>query len=317
VERVGVTYRPENGPERLFQAKYATKTLGYYPTEEMAAHKYNLAKLEVSSAASLNDVKEPEGFLEFDTKWQANNVKQNEYPIIKNKYGGFQICGMKRNKQVIATGTYKTYREAWSVCDAALVKPVPTRREELDIRRNAQGVAVLIATKNAKNGEYADVMVDDDVYVFLKVNDDGKETGLTMNTKRGGPVYLNTSKQQLSDFVMRRNVSEEVMAEAKSKGWIIHHKGEDNKDNRGKSLCFAPRTTNSQSTGPHVNKKRKNTVDTIGYHIDGYGNISAQIRENGKKVHLGIFDSIEEAGAAYDKAALRGQLVDRASTKKK
>ena len=303
---LGVVEFPKNKPARRWRSAYSHTVLGFYPSEEMAAYKYNVHKKAVNPGLNVdvNDVAEPEGFTEVDAKVQAETTTKSEYPIQKTA-GGFRIADLKRNKQVIAKGTYSTYEKAVEVCKAAIEGFVITSRSKVTIRRNDEGVAILKATKNAKLGDYVDVMVDDDIYVKLMVNDDGRATGLSVNKSRGGVAYLNSDKEQLSHHVMKTVVSEEEFEKARAGDLIVHHKSGDNEDNRRDILCFAPRTTNSQATRPEVNKKRKNPdSEYVGYKEEN-GKYRAQIKIKGKGHNLGLYETKKEAAAAYNKAVIK------------
>lgn len=297
---LGVFQMKTGKPERKWRASLNGEVLGYYPEEAMAAYKYNLRKKENGDNVHLNDVPEPEGFAEADIK--AKTKKQQTFPIRENG-AKFVIGSFKRNGQVLAKGTYETRAKAEEVCEEALRSYVREQRQKLQIPRNEAGAAVLKA--NSGSGQTIDVLVDDDVFVDLMVNENGKATGLSANTLRGGTIYLNSTKQYLSDYVMRRTKAEEEVQEAAGAGMIIHHKNWKNEDNRADNLCYAPRPTNSQSTGPSVNKKRKEMdTDLVGCSRDGDWWV-AQIRDHGVNMHLGRFKTPEEAGHAYDTAVLR------------
>ncbi|GAQ90918.1 hypothetical protein KFL_007020050 [Klebsormidium nitens] len=304
---LGVFEMKEGKPERRWRATLNGEVLGYYPEEAMAAYKYDLCKRAYGDQAHLNGVEEPEGFADIDAK--SGIKKQQRFPI-KPSGKKFFIHNMKRNGQVLAKGTYETFSEAEEACEKALAEYVRTQRENLVISRNEMGAAVLKAKVTRE--QTIDVLVDDDVFVELMVNDDGKATGLSANSARGGNVYFNSTKQNLSDYVMRKKKTVEEVDEAENSGMIIHHKNWKNEDNRAENLCYAPRSTNSQSTGPQVNKKRKERdTEIVGCSKVGDKWV-AQIRDQGMKVHLGTFETAEEAGRAYDEAALRIHGVQNA-----
>ena len=77
------------------------------------------------------------------------------------------------------------------------------------------------------------------------------------------------------------------------------HKNHDGLDNRRENLRVCTRSQNNHNRRPK-RWKFKGVSPTY-----GGKRWRATIRANGKQMHLGAFRTIEEAAAAYDKAALR------------
>jgi hypothetical protein len=78
----------------------------------------------------------------------------------------------------------------------------------------------------------------------------------------------------------------------------IDHRNEIKGDNRFSNLREASRIQNAWNTGAHKN----NTSGHKGVDLS-YGKWRARIRVGSKRVNLGVFDSAEDASAAYERAA--------------
>lgn len=80
----------------------------------------------------------------------------------------------------------------------------------------------------------------------------------------------------------------------------VDHINGDRADNRWCNLRHATRSQNQANIGAH----RTNKTGVKGVSLSRNGNrFTAAIQTEGKQYHLGTFDTIEEAAAAYERAA--------------
>jgi len=83
------------------------------------------------------------------------------------------------------------------------------------------------------------------------------------------------------------------------KGFFIDHINRDPLDNRIENLRLCNKTQNAGNSNLRVDNK----LGVKGVDFKK-GKFRVQIRKQGKKLHLGLFDTAEEAHAAYLKAAV-------------
>jgi len=84
------------------------------------------------------------------------------------------------------------------------------------------------------------------------------------------------------------------------KGYFTDHKNLNKLDNRKENLRLATKSGNASNS--HVKSCSRTKVKGVGLHSPT-GLYRARITKNGKEHHLGLFNTIEEAGAAYAEAA--------------
>lgn len=82
---------------------------------------------------------------------------------------------------------------------------------------------------------------------------------------------------------------------------LVDHESRDTLDNRRKNLRVCNKAQNGHNQGP----QRTNTSGYKGVTRTSSGSWMAQIRCNGKRIHIGSFRSREVAAHEYNKVALR------------
>jgi hypothetical protein len=99
-------------------------------------------------------------------------------------------------------------------------------------------------------------------------------------------------------------------------GWptLIDHRDQDKANNRWSNLRVATKSQNGANRPAPVNS----TTGVKGTYRDKSGHFYAQISVRGRHVHLGKFSTLEEAAAAYQRAALsaHGEFADGASAQR-
>jgi len=84
-------------------------------------------------------------------------------------------------------------------------------------------------------------------------------------------------------------------------GQVIDHENRNKLDNRRSNLRVCSQSENSKNT----RLAKNNTSGAKGVSRTANGRWRARIWKSWREIHLGTFDTVEEAGAAYDAAALR------------
>lgn len=83
-------------------------------------------------------------------------------------------------------------------------------------------------------------------------------------------------------------------------GMFVDHIDGNGLNNSRANLREATHAQNMQNKGPR--RQSKSGIKGVMPNRDRW---MAQIKENGRTIHLGTFDTVEEAGAAYREASLR------------
>ena len=129
-------------------------------------------------------------------------------------------------------------------------------------------------------------IVDDDDFEYLS-----QWKWYVNYNQRGLPYAMRGAKPKVR---MHRIVSKTPL------GLFTDHINGDTLDNRKSNLRIVTSAENSMNRKPY----KSNKFGLKGISISEGKYIHARIKLDGKNIHLGTFDTIEEAAAAYNKAAL-------------
>lgn len=122
--------------------------------------------------------------------------------------------------------------------------------------------------------------------------------------------YAGWSKHVNSFYVMNKRMGLIHRLIMKTpKGLQVDHINHDTLDNRKENLRNVTQSQNVINTGFQKN----NTTGRKGVMV-AKNKYQAQIRRNGKTMYLGIFDTVEEAGLAYDIASKNFELTNSLDT---
>jgi len=137
-------------------------------------------------------------------------------------------------------------------------------------------------------------IVDDEDYEILnQFKWYAERQGKTFYANRKAPL-----SQSRITTVMRREIRMHREIINPPTGFFCDHKNGDGLDNRRANLRIVTNGQNQLNNG----KYKSNTTGAKGVFMD-HGKYRAEIRKDGKRKYLGMFKTVEEASAAYQKAA--------------
>lgn len=90
-----------------------------------------------------------------------------------------------------------------------------------------------------------------------------------------------------------------LMLAGQKGGWVVDHINGDTLDNRRANLRLCSAAENAKNT----RRAKNNSSGAKGVSLDVNGKWRTRIWKDRKEIHIGTFDTVEEASAAYDKAA--------------
>lgn len=143
---------------------------------------------------------------------------------------------------------------------------------------------------NAKGGE---VSVDDDMFDILSQ----KKWYID---KRG---YARRT-YKMDGALITEMLHQVVMRIPSGSSLMVDHINGDRLDNRRENLRIATKSQNGHNQG--IQRTNTSGYKGVTFHSSrGSGKWIAQIRVNGKRIHIGSFDDINVAAHEYNKAAIK------------
>jgi hypothetical protein len=155
-----------------------------------------------------------------------------------------------------------------------------------------------------KNAD-AHVLLDEQVYQWLQTDPELSPLRMTDNLRMhssGCAVFQKTIRLENGDYktityYLHKLIAEKYLSEQKSREKrLVGAKNGDKLDCRLDNLAYRSRATASR-----MRKTSSNTGYTGVYRE--HRRFRAVISVNGKAIHIGMFDTAEEAAAAYNKAS--------------
>ena len=238
----------------------------YFDNENHAAYCYDqMALMHHGELAKINNIDPPDVFVEPEEK-----VKRDlPIGVRLSKYGSY--IAVYQNKYI---GTYKTIEEAANAYNQTKMKQIKTVTE---IKRNKEGIAVIVTSKNEE------ILVDDDKYADLAkyswyIDSDGYAI-----------TNMNNKKVRMHRYLM--NAGNE----------IVDHINNNPADNRISNLRISTNQLNA------YNKSKVKNSSSQYFGVIFYKQTSrflTRIKKDKKTYHIGYFKTEEEAAEAYNKKAI-------------
>ena len=149
------------------------------------------------------------------------------------------------------------------------------------------------------NGKFA--IVDEADFQALQILSQ-TWTGINSNGKTYAAIVANVDGRTKTTYMHRLLMDE-------PQGLTVDHINGNSLDNRRKNLRVATKSQNMQNAGANC----RNTSGYKGVHwLKAACKWQARIRHDGKRIHLGVFDTAEQAHEAYCAAAesLHGEFAN-------
>ena len=252
-----------------------------YHTEIEAAHQVNIwINRHNLNTNKLNDVQEPDGFVEHQPR------PKNNYPtgvsFKKNKF----YARIFMNGKDIVLGRFNTVEEAIKCRkdkDDEIAKEKSDAIYSTPIMKNSDGNCI-IQVPDRKNNTLVDVIIDEDMYYDClhytwRVSLDGYIWGYNKESKKAF---------QLSRYVMKY--------EDKN---LVDHINNNKADNRRDNLRIATSTQNTMNKTSAKNSSSQFVGVALNKNMNKW---KATIQVDGKPIHLGFFDDEIEAARVRDEA---------------
>ena len=263
-----------------WEVQLAGINYGSYEKEEHAALAYNHHATRLyGKAARLNEVDEDPSFVMIEVKRRTRDIKG----LVKR--GDKWAVQLQSDKRTLHYGLYATENEAKAA--AISISSIEACRKkgillDKEITRNETGVAV-IEVKGKWSKGFA--LVDDNKWHELsQYSWCGQHLGYVKGLVQGKQVLMH-----------------QVVYGQVPVGKVIDHLNHDPYDNRRDNLREASRGENAQNRTP---KKRANGLP-IGVNMTRHKTkYFATITHKRKQIHIGTFETAEDAALAYDTKAL-------------
>ncbi|MGI8403395.1 MAG: HNH endonuclease [Thermomicrobiales bacterium] len=111
---------------------------------------------------------------------------------------------------------------------------------------------------------------------------------LLKGTKNGTTYMYATTRVKAQTIYMHRLIT------SAPKNMVVDHINNDGLDNRRSNLRLCSQSENMRNRGI----RRNNTTGTAGVYLRSYGKYEVNISLNKKKIHVGVYATIEEARSA-------------------
>jgi hypothetical protein len=244
-----------------------------FEKEDHAAYWYDqLALKYYGKDARINKICKADDFIEPNI--ENRELPKGVYPTKSEKY---MTC-IYYNKKQHYLGIFETVEEAEKVYKNKKTELKDNIKIDPEIKRNKDGVAVILTSKNEE------IVVDDDKYSELMK--------YTWHINNNGYAITQENNKSITMHLYLMNPENEE---------IIDHINGNRTDNRLSNLRKSDRSLNGHNKIKQIGLSSK----YIGvWLVKKTGKYQSAIRKGDKRYHVGRFEIEEEAARAYNKKAL-------------
>lgn len=115
----------------------------------------------------------------------------------------------------------------------------------------------------------------------------------------GSNSYVRRTERGRQNEKLHRVIMARILGRPLRKGELVDHKDANPFNNQRGNLRLATKAQNAANSRAY----KTNKLGVKGVYVSSSGRFGARIKVDGKDIHLGKFDTIEEARAAYCEAA--------------